>query len=1165
MSGDHTMVKRQQKHPGRLKKLHLHWTAPLLGMYALAPAHLLAAPVDSDTIDLQRAMLPPIEHSVGAPVPTAGKPAGNIRRIVVEVDRNHVPADGQSPVRLQIRAFDENNQGVRGDASVNVQVSAGRLQLPGARSDEQGLFPADLNPLEPGMRVELKNGRAEVLLLAPASPQIVELRVASGPVEVIGEIDFVPEMREMIAAGFIEGVISLRRDRALTLENTRPDDGFEDQIRNWVRHSGNGKYTTGAQSAFFLKGKVRGDMLLTMAYDSEHPDNNRLFRDLDPERWYPVYGDNSQTGFDAQSNSRLYVRLDKNRNYLLYGDIVTGSGASERAGQGRVARIQARNLGQYERSLTGVRGHIEGSQGFFDSFAAHDSLRQVVEEFPGRGISGPYTVTNAAHAVLGTEQVVIVVRDRHAPQRILETRPLARFIDYSFEPFSGRILMNRPVPSLDENLNPISVRITYEVDQGGEKYWVYGVNGQYQPTEGIDAGGSWVKDRNPLAPFEMGSANVGALIGEHGWVRAEIARTRSAADSAGGHHYTLSPDGSGGEVAGNAWRAEAGYDSERGAAGIWYGESDAGFNNPASSFAGGQRQGGVEARRILRDSRVAPADAAGATDGGEPAASGSQVGVAAFTRGHFVEDRRTEAERTQVQAGIQLDLIPRVRLEVGANHVNEQAGSSSGSGLVTGSNLSAPYGIGVVDQGFGGGFYGSSNSALDPIRGETLYNTGTGWSTGHGSQVGTGLAGVPVEYTAVQLGLSYLPLPSWRIGAEVEQDIQHREHRRAAIGTRWQFQEKAGLFARYEWNTGLSTVATSQTVTDPQTGAQVASPYRSNALVLGIDTEYMEDGNIYSEYRMYDAISARQAQWANGVRNTWRLSPTLSLQTGAEHLQILDGTDRSATAITTGLQWRPTERWLLANRLEWRRTGGQRMAQGSTTAQADPYLSGHDTWLSTISLSRKLSRDWTALARNHYLLNDFDGRAARRYENRFQLGLAYRDTDYNRVNTLFRYEYWKRRDPVLQASPQQEQSDGYVKHIGSIVSDWHPGRNWWLTGRLAGKRQTDLFADGDSRFTAWLAGGRLTYSLTERWDVSGMFHRMWSPGGVSQNAAGAEIGYLVTANLWLSGGYNWAGFRDRDLTGSEYTSQGGYLRLRFKFDERLFRGNDPEVNPSLDR
>lgn len=1164
MIGDHNKTQQQTKHPGRIKKHSLYWTAPLLGVYALIPGQVLAAPIDSAEPGLQQASMPSVQQSIVAPINPAPAQAGDIRRMTVEVDRNSVPADGQSPVRLRIRAFDADNQGLRGESFVNIQVSAGRLQLPGASSDEKGLAPADLNPLEPGMRIPLNNGRADVLLLAPSAPQLVELRVSAGPVEVVGEIDFVPELRDMIAVGFIEGVISLRRDRTLTLEGARPNDGFEEQIRNWVHHSSNGKYSAGAQSAFFLKGKVRGDMLLTMAYDSEHPDNNRLFRDLDPERWYPVYGDSSLSGFDARSNSRLYVRIDKDRNYLLYGDIVTGSGASERAGQGRVARIRARNLGQYDRALTGVRGHLEGQRGFFDSFAAHDSLRQVVEEFPGRGISGPYTVSNAAHAVLGTEQVVVLVRDRHAPQRIIETRPLTRFIDYSFEPFSGRILMNRPVPSLDENLNPVSVRITYEVDQGGDKYWVYGASGQYQPNEQLDIGGAWVKDRNPLAPFEMGSANAGALLGEHGWARAEIARTRSTVGSLGGQHYSLEPDSRGGEVAGNAWRAEAGYDSGRTAAGAWYGESDAGFNNPASSFAGGQRQAGVEARQVLRDS-LAPQPADGSDINDRPSRP-ERVGVALYGRGHFIENRQSEAERTQVQAGVQLDLTPRLRLEVGANHVDERAGRGNrGSGLVTGSNLTAPYGIGIVDQGFGGGLYGSGSNALDPVRGETLYNTGTGWSTGHGSQVGTGLAGLPVEYTAVQLGLSYLPASHWRIGAEVEQDMQHHEHRRAAIGTRWQFQEKAGLFARYEWNTGLSTVATSSTVTDPQTGAQIASPYRSNALVLGIDSQYMEDGNIYSEYRMYDAISARQAQWANGVRNTWRISPTLSLQTGAEHLEILDGTERSATAISTGLQWRPSERWLLSNRLEWRHTGGQPLAGANSTPQASPYLAGYDSWLSTFSLSRKLTRDWTGLLRNYYLLNDFDGRASKRYENRLQLGLAYRDTDTNRVNTLFRYEYWKRRDPILQASPLEPQADGYIKHIASVVSDWHPHRNWWLTGRLAGKRQTDLFADGNSSFRAWLAGGRLTYSLTERWDLSGMFHRMWRPGGISQNAAGAELGYLVTDNVWLSGGYNWAGFRDRDLAGSEYTSQGGYLRLRFKFDERLFSGSDPAINRTLDR
>ncbi|MDO4904430.1 MAG: hypothetical protein Q4A16_02580 [Lautropia sp.] len=1143
---------------------HLRWAMPLLSVYALAPVLAMASELDSRRMTPEQTLptLPSLFDGSG----TAISAHDEIRRITVEVNQNNLPADGQTPAKLRIRAFGADNQAVRGKSLVTIETSGGRLQLPGAGSDEKGLMPADLNPVEPGMQIELTNGRAEVWLLAPPSPQTVEIRVHSGPVQLVGFIDFVPELRDMIAAGFIEGIISLRRDRgSLTLEEPRPDDGFEDQIRNWSRDSGNGKYNTALQSAFFLKGKVRGDMLLTMAYDSEHPDNNRLFRDLDPERWYPVYGDSSLVGFDAQSNSRLYVRLDKNKNYLLYGDIVTGSGFSENAGQGRVARLQTRDLGQYDRSLTGVRGHVEGRRGFFDSFAAHDSLRQVVEEFPGRGISGPYSVSNAANAVLGTEQVSILVRDRHAPSRILETRPLTRFTDYTFEPFSGRILLNRPVPSVDENLNPVSVRITYEVDQGGEKYWVYGVNGQYQPVPSVNVGGSWVKDRNPLAEFEMASANAGVVIGEKGWIRGEMARTESAADSVGGHYYTLNPNSATGTIKGEAWRAEAGYEGDRSAVGAWYGESDEGFNNPASSFSGGQRQGGVEGRRVLREIQTTGGDTSGSgTPAGETETT--RMGVAVYTRGHYVENRQSGADRTQIQAGLQVDPTPRVRIEIGANRVSEHAGTSTGDGLVTASNLSAPYGVGVVSQGFGGGFYGTSPSALDPIRGETLYNTGSGWSSGYGSQVGSGLAGVPVEYTAGLIGLSWLPVDQLRLAAEIEQDIDHSEHRRAALGASWQVQEKTRLFSRYEWNTGLSTVATSTTVTDPQTGTQIRSPYRSDAFVFGLDTEYMRDGTLYSEYRMYDAISARQAQWANGLRNIWRLSPTLSLQTGAERLQVLDGTDRSSTALTMGLQWRPTERWLIGKRLEWRHTSGQKVVATNTTAQADPYLGGYDSWLSTITLSRKLNRDWTTLVRNHYLLNEFGGAQPKRYENRFQLGLAYRDTDYNRVNTLFRYEYWKRRDPVLTTGTGLETlADGYTKHIASLVADWHPTRNWWLTGRLAGKRQLDQFAEGDSRFNAYLAGGRLTHSLSERWDVSGLFLRMWSPGGTSQNAAGAELGYLVSANLWLSGGYNWSGFRDRDLSGSEYTSRGTYLRLRFKFDERLFRGSDPDVNRTLDR
>jgi len=62
-----------------------------------------------------------------------------------------------------------------------------------------------------------------------------------------------------------------------------------------------------------------------------------------------------------------------------------------------------------------------------------------------------------------------------------------------------------------------------------------------------------------------------------------------------------------------------------------------------------------------------------------------------------------------------------------------------------------------------------------------------------------------------------------------------------------------------------------------------------------------------------------------------------------------------------------------------------------------------------------------------------------------------------------------------------------------------------------------------------------------------------------------EAGYLLKTNLWLSLGVNFTGFSDRDLTAGEYTAQGVFLRLRFKFDERLLAGGDPDISRALGR
>jgi len=57
-------------------------------------------------------------------------------------------------------------------------------------------------------------------------------------------------------------------------------------------------------------------------------------------------------------------------------------------------------------------------------------------------------------------------------------------------------------------------------------------------------------------------------------------------------------------------------------------------------------------------------------------------------------------------------------------------------------------------------------------------------------------------------------------------------------------------------------------------------------------------------------------------------------------------------------------------------------------------------------------------------------------------------------------------------------------------------------------------------------------------------------GSTKQYAVGAEAGYLVGQNVWVSMGYNFSGFYDKDLSGSDYTRKGVYLRLRMKFDEK---------------
>ena len=67
------------------------------------------------------------------------------------------------------------------------------------------------------------------------------------------------------------------------------------------------------------------------------------------------------------------------------------------------------------------------------------------------------------------------------------------------------------------------------------------------------------------------------------------------------------------------------------------------------------------------------------------------------------------------------------------------------------------------------------------------------------------------------------------------------------------------------------------------------------------------------------------------------------------------------------------------------------------------------TVLAQAMLARKLDRDWTLLGRDYLLKTDYSDRGDI-VQNRAQLGVAYRDTDTNRVNALGKIEWKDERD-----------------------------------------------------------------------------------------------------------------------------------------------------------
>jgi hypothetical protein len=354
---------------------------------------------------------------------------------------------------------------------------------------------------------------------------------------------------------------------------------------------------------------------------------------------------------------------------------------------------------------------------------------------------------------------------------------------------------------------------------------------------------------------------------------------------------------------------------------------------------------------------------------------------------------------------------------------------------------------------------------------------------------------------------------------EAEVDVKDADRRILAAGGEYLLPNKGRVYARHEF---ISSI----------TGPYGLNPSeRQNTTAIGVDTEYMKDGRLFSEYRIRDAISGGDAEAAFGLKNLWTLAPGLRLGTTFERVHALSGAGMNEnTAVALALEYTANPNWKGSTRLELRDGASQ------------------DSVLHTVGFAARINRDWTALVRNAFSLTRNKDAEGEKTIERMQAGLAYRDTETNKWNALARLEHRLEDDDTQKGVALKSSTQ-----IVSVHADWQPIRPFVLTGRYAAKWTTDKSNGLSTRYRAQVVGGRATWEFAPKWDVAVVSSAMFGDSTASRHyGVGLELGYLVATNLWVSAGYNFFGYRDADLAGADYTAKGPFVRLRFKFDESVF-------------
>lgn len=400
-------------------------------------------------------------------------------------------ADGKTPVRLQLELLDASGRVIPAEA--DLEIHGGTL----VPLRKQGAVP------------EASKDRAAQLHVDPDGNALFQPVNTSGPYRVVlgyskisldAETYVKPMMRDWILVGLGEGTIGYNTV-AGHIENLQGPDQQE-------------QFYDKGRLAFYAKGKVKGEWLLTMAYDSSKTrsgaGNNSLFQTIDPNTYYTLYGDATQQKYDASSARKLYLKIERDQFYALFGDFDTNLTTTE--------------LSRYSRRMNGVKAEYQGKNLEANVFGSETAQAYARDEIQGDGTSGLYHLSRNG-IVLNSDKITIETRDRFRSEIIISSAQMSRFADYSIDYDAGTVFFKLPVRNRDDNFNPIFIVAEYEVTGNSQAYTYGGRVGTKLLDQKLKAGFTYIHEGQVSGDGNSYGLDANYKIMDGTTVKAEVART----------------------------------------------------------------------------------------------------------------------------------------------------------------------------------------------------------------------------------------------------------------------------------------------------------------------------------------------------------------------------------------------------------------------------------------------------------------------------------------------------------------------------------------------------------------------------------------------------------------------------------------------------------------